>query len=117
MIVSTGKNIVTQFFGGQISQIADTIAFGTGTTAEALTDTALQTEVYRQILDSVNADLTNFRIVFKATVSPTSTLPNFTEVGLFNNGTLVARKVFAQPQVPDANLPTEIEYSMGIAIS
>lgn len=121
MIVNSGKSIVKQYFGGQVGQIGDYLAFGTGTVAEALTDTALGTEVFRVRCTSVNADLANNRIVFKATI-PASAVASFTEIGLFNDGgaptggTLVSRVTYAQPQTPDANLPTDIEYSIGINV-
>lgn len=121
MIVNSGKIIVKQYFGGQVGQIGDYLAFGTGTTAEALTDTALKTEVYRVRCTSVNADLANNRIVFKASI-PASALASFTELGLFydggapTGGTLVSRVTFTTPETPDANLPTDVEYSVGITV-
>lgn len=121
MIVNSGKNIVKQYFGGQVGQIGDYLAFGTGTTPEALTDTALGAEVYRVRCTSVNADLANNRIVFKATV-PASAVASFTEIGLFNDGgaptggTLVSRVTFQTAQVPDAYLPSDVEYSIGITV-
>lgn len=121
MIVNSGKQIIIQYFGGQVGQIGDYLAFGTGTTAPALTDTALGTEVYRVRCSSISADLANKRIVFKATV-PASVMASFSEIGLFSNGgtasggTLVSRVTFGTPQVPDAHLPTDIEYSLGINV-
>lgn len=114
MIVNSGKDIIKQTFSGQMGAIGDTMVFGTGTTAETLTDTALEAQVYSAKLDSINADLANSRIVFKATI-PAGMFASFTEIGILNNGTLVSRKVVAEETV-NQNLPTEVEYSMGITI-
>lgn len=120
MIVNNGKTVIVNFFGGQVGHIGDMIALGTGTTAAALTDTALATEVTRVRVTSISADTTNNRIVFKAVVQP-GTMTTISEIGVYCNGTLssaqlVARTVLATPVTVDATLPTEIEYSIGITV-
>lgn len=116
MISDTGKSIIKQFFGGQVSQIADTIAFGTATTAETSADVALGAEVYRVKLSSMSADLINDRIVFKGVVPANDVFDSINEIALFNGTDLVARKVLAAPATIDADLPTEIEYTLGISV-
>lgn len=120
MIVTSGKDVIKNYFGGQIPQIGDHLAFGTGTTAADLTDTALGTEVYRVPVTSISADLANSRIVFKATIAP-GYITSFSEVGLFYVGgtadaTLVCRNVLSVAQTVDANLPTDVEYSLVISV-
>lgn len=119
MISNSGKTILTKFFAGQVGQIADTIAFGTGTTAVAATDTALVAETFRTTVTSISADTVNNRIVFKA-VLPAGSIETVYEVAIFSGGThgqtgtLVARDVLTTPKVTDTALPTEVEYSLGI---
>lgn len=120
MIVSSGKDVIKNFFGGQIPQVGDHLAFGSGSTAEALTDTALEAEVYRVPVTSINADLANDRIVFKATIAP-GYIESFTEVGLFYvggtaNSVLVSRVVLSTPQDVDSAIPTDVEYSLVISV-
>lgn len=121
MIVNDGKTQIKQYFGGQVAMIANSIALGSGTTAETPTDTSLQTEVYRIPVTSISADLDNNRIVFKAVIQP-GYLTSFTELGLFYGqqqatpgGVLVARITFAA-QAVDSHIPTEVEYSLGILV-
>lgn len=122
MIVTTGKDVIKNFFGGQYPLIADTIAVGIGTTAVTLADTGLATEVIRLNVTSINADTVNNKIVFKALL-PAGALATIYEVGIFYNGKavgsgsiLVARTVLTTPATVDPIIPTEIEYSLGISV-
>lgn len=118
MITTAGKDVIIQFFGGQTRHIASAIALGTGATAPALGDTALVAEVARLTVTSISADLANKRIVFKATLPAGLITDPVNELGIFHSdlGTLVARVVLGTPKVVDPNLPTEIEYSLGITV-
>lgn len=120
MITTAGKSSIINFFGGQVGHIGDTIALGTGTTPPALTDTALATEVVRLRVSAIAADTTNSRIVFKAVLQP-GVMATISEIGIYSNGTvaaaqLIARTVLVTPIAVDASLPTEIEYSLEIAV-
>jgi carbonic anhydrase/acetyltransferase-like protein (isoleucine patch superfamily) len=121
MILTQGKTIIKNFFGGQAPSIADSIAIGTGTTAVTLGDASLAAEVLVIPAISINADLDNNRIVFKAIIPP-GVIATVFEAGLYYLGSvptsrqLVARTVLATPQVVSATIPTEIEYSLGIAV-
>lgn len=123
MITNDGKNVIREFFGGQTGAIGGWIAVGTGTTAEAVSDAALEAEVIRVVVSAVAPDLANNRIVFKA-VLPASAMgdlnPAITEVALFHVGgedaRLVARTVLDAPKVADEDLPTEIEYSLTVTV-
>jgi hypothetical protein len=79
------------------------IAIGTGTTAEAVTDTALQTEIKRksatvsQVTTSITGDTALFEATFSSADGLTGT-SNVSEAGVFNapsGGSLLARKVFS----------------------
>lgn len=122
MIVTTGKTVIKNFFGGQVHRIGGSIALGTGTTAAALSQTALVTEVTRFNVDSVSPDLINNRIVFKGTLQP-GLITTIYEIGLFyspiggeDEDVMIARVVLGTPKTVDTVLPTEIEYSLGITV-
>lgn len=119
MIVTTGKTVITNFFGGQVLHIADSIALGTGTTAVTLADTGLQTEVVRLPVSSISADTANNKIIFKATL-PAGSMTTISEIGIFCNGQqagsqLVARTVLTTPAAVDPIIPTEIEYTLVVS--
>ena len=122
MITNDGKTVIRQFFGGQVKNIADFIAVGTGTTPVAVGHTALTTEAARAKVTSVRADLDNNRIVFKATLPPPpQSVFTITEVGILHSESvnvtkLVARLVLTTPRATDEHLPTEIEYSLRITV-
>jgi hypothetical protein len=79
------------------------LAIGTGTTAEAVTDTALQAEIKRkpatvsQVTTSVTGDTALLEATFSSADGLTGT-SNVSEAGIFNassGGSLLARKVFS----------------------
>jgi hypothetical protein len=121
MISNDGKDVIREFFAGANTSIANFIVLGTGTTAPALTDTALATEVYRISVSSAAADSTNGRVVFKG-VLPAGSVPTIYEVGIVNapgdtdTERLVARTVLTTPKVTDPEVPTEIEYSLKVTV-
>lgn len=120
MITNLGKSVVVNFFGGQVPHIGDVVAVGTGTTAAALTDTALATEAVRVSVTSISADTVNSRIIFKAVIQP-GTVTTIREVGVFYDGfgpaaQLVARSVLGSPVTVDPTIPTEVEYSLEISV-
>ena len=68
MITADGKLHVKRYMAGYVPAIAQSIAFGIGTTAEASTDTKLQFEVSRSDIVLTAYDFTTDRLVFKAAV-------------------------------------------------
>jgi hypothetical protein len=116
MISDKGKDIIKQFFAGQVAQIGNVLAFGTGTTAESAADTALAAEVYRIHLTSISADTAHDRLVFKASVPANIVFDTVHEVALFNEGDLVARTVLVDPVTLDPSVPTDFEYSLGVTV-
>lgn len=117
MITTVGKQVIVNYFGGQVPTIGDTLALGTGTTAASVNDTALATEVTRVKVTSISADTANARIIFKAVVPPNA-IPLIKEVGLYSTRglvpQLVARVVLATPVSTNLFLPTEIEYCLAV---
>ena len=102
-IVNTGLNLGLDFLIGSGSPLGiEYLALGTGTTAAAAANTTLQTETYRETVD------TKVRVGQIITVTTTlgTTEGNgntFTEAGMFgngasttpNSGTLITRTTFA----------------------
>ena len=95
------------------------LAIGTGTTAEAATDTALQAEIKRKTatVSQTTTTITGDTCLFEATFSSADTLSgshNVSETGVFNaatGGILLARKVFsAVPVNWDAGDTLTIRY-------
>jgi hypothetical protein len=122
------KNIITDVglaeiirlvFSGLTGTKFGYIAIGTGTTAEAATDTALQAEIKRKTatVTQTTTTITNDTALLEATFSSADGLTgtsNVSEAGVFNastGGTLLARKVFsAVPLNWDAGDSITIRY-------
>jgi hypothetical protein len=95
--------IIRLVFSGLTETKFGYLAIGTGTTAEAVTDTALQAEIKRksatvsQVTTSVNGDTALLEATFSSADGLTGT-SNVSEAGIFNassGGSLLARKVFS----------------------
>lgn len=83
MITTVGKDVIKQYFGGQVRSIGGALVLGTGATAAALGDKSLAFEVARIAVTAISADLANNRIVFKGTLPPGS-VGTVYEIGLLN---------------------------------
>jgi len=122
------KNIITNVglaaiirlvFSGLTENKFGYLAIGTGTTAEAATDTALQTEIKRKTatVTQTTTTISNDTALLEATFSSADGLTgtsNVSETGIFNassGGILLARKVFsAVPVNWDAGDTLTIRY-------
>ena len=96
LIVDTGKDFVASRMGGTADAVMSHMAVGTGATAAAAGDTALQTEIARVALTS--AVVTDNEIAYTATFPAGTGTGALTEAGVLNNssgGTLLARTVFS----------------------
>jgi hypothetical protein len=100
------------------------LAIGTGTTAEAVTDTALQTEIKRKsaTITQTTTTITDDTALCEATFSSADGLSgtsNVSEAGIFNlstGGDLLARKVFtAAPMDWDKGDTLTIRYYVQMA--
>src|SRR5436190_907823 len=112
MIVNAGRAVISARLYGTGSAAYGAIGQGTGTTAAAATDTALQTGVTAAgaadsgvhaipsasvTASSVTTTVTNDTAQFVGTVSESATIA-VTEAGLFNadtNGTMLSHQVFS----------------------
>jgi len=107
MIVNTGKNMQCYYLTGDTTTMGYPIrmAVGTGTTSEALTDTSLQTEVYRTTFMSgyPSINTTDHKVTYRSQFNITASY-NITEIGLFtaaSGGNMFNRKTFSA--IPVAN--------------
>lgn len=96
LVVTVGKTFVASRIVGVASNIMSHMAVGSGTTAAAVGDTALQTELGRVALAS-GTSASNV-VTYTATFPAGTATGAITEAGIFNAssaGTLLCRTVFA----------------------
>ncbi len=103
LVVTVGKNWVASRMGGGASAVMSHMAIGTGTTAAAIGDTTVETEVARVALTAAGGTVSTNTIVYACTFAadvPDVTAPTtspITEAGILNAasaGTLLAHTVF-----------------------
>lgn len=96
LVVTTGKNFTASRMVGTASNIMSHMAVGAGTTAAAVGDTALGSELGRVALTAGTA--TNNVVTYTATFGAGTGTGAVTEAGIFNAssaGTMLCRVVFA----------------------
>lgn len=104
LITNVGKALAAGLLTGDVTNFFDYIAVGTGTTAAAVTDTALETETAASGLtraastnSRVTTDVTNDTAQFVKAFSVSGTVA-VTESGVFDassTGNMLARQVFS----------------------
>ena len=95
VVTNTGKQLIIDRLQGPTPAVADYVAIGTGATAAASADTALQTEVARAQGTLSQPDAYTDRCVY--TFAAGTGTGNITEAGRLNAaaaGTLVGRQTF-----------------------
>lgn len=98
MIVNSGLNLMRGFLNGEVLDPPTHIAVGTGTTAAAAGDTALETETIRSFMTPTKqstAGVMNYTITIPSTEGNGTSL---SEVGVLNaisGGDLLSRQVHA----------------------
>jgi hypothetical protein len=96
LVVTTGKNFIASRMAGTSSNVMSHMAIGTGTTAAAVGDTALETEAGRVSLTS--STVTDNSVAYVATFPAGTGTGAITEAGILNagsGGTLLCRTVFS----------------------
>ena len=111
--------IIRLVFAGLTEDKFGYLAIGSGTTSEAVTDTALEAEIIRksasvsQVTTSVSGDTAKLEATFSSADGLSGTM-NVSETGIFNassGGDLLARKVFSAVPVDwDAGDTLTIRY-------
>lgn len=100
LIVRTGLYHIADQMSDQLQAAMSHMAVGTGTTAVVTTDTALETELDRNALDSVTqgASTDANKVTYSCTWAAGDGTGALTEAGIFNSasaGTMFCRSVFA----------------------
>lgn len=96
LVVTTGKNFTASRMVGTAANIMSHMAIGAGTTAAAVGDTALGSELGRVALTAGTA--TDNVVTYTATFGAGTGTGAVTEAGIFNassGGTMLCRVVFA----------------------
>jgi hypothetical protein len=96
LVVTVGKNFVASRMVGTASTVMSHMAIGSGTTAAAVGDTALQSQLGRVALTSGTA--TGAVATYTATFPAGTGTGAVTEAGIFNDptaGTMLCRTVFS----------------------
>lgn len=100
LVVTTGKNHIADQMSDQGEAAMSHMAVGTGTTAAALGDTALETELDRNALTSTTQGTGGDanKVTYVGDWPPGDGTGAITEAGIFNSassGTMLCRRVFA----------------------
>lgn len=96
LVVTTGRNFIASRMVGTTPAVMSHMAIGAGSTAAALADTALGSELGRSALSAGSA--TDNVVTYTATFGAGVGTGAVTEAGILNNssgGTLLCRVVFA----------------------
>lgn len=96
LVVNTGKNFLASAVLNSSTSPFTYMAIGTGTNGAAATDTALQSELVRQVFTTSN--VTNNVVTVSTTYAAGTGTGALTEAGILNNvsgGTLLSRVVYS----------------------
>jgi hypothetical protein len=100
LVVNTGLGHITSRLLGTSSNVMSHMALGSGTTAAAAGDTALESQLgsRKALTSSTQSGTNNESIVYVATFSAGEATGAVTEAGIFNastSGTMLCRTVFS----------------------
>lgn len=96
LVVTTGLNFIASRMIGTTSAAMSHMGIGTSTTAAAVGQTALVTQIHRNALTEVTN--TANAVTYKCVFTPGQGTGAITEAGIFNassNGTMLCRTVFS----------------------
>jgi len=113
LIVTTGLNWTRDFFAGERSR-PQSISVGTGTTAVALADTALETETFNKAITRryPEAAQITFQMLMLQSEGNGVTI---TEVGLFQGTVMIARAVISPGVAKTASIFATIAHQISFA--
>jgi len=119
VVTTPGRNRYAALLTEESTAFPDYVAVGTGTTAAATSDTALETEVYRsQIVGRSNSTgVSTYKAFFGKDEANGSTL---SEAGLFDlstGGTMFCRALFASPIEKVNTMSVTITWTVTITVS
>lgn len=106
MITTEGKNHIRRYLAGYVPAIAQSMSFGAGTRAEAVTDIALQLESANAPIGLTNYDFVGNVLVYKASV-PDEFVGKIHEIGVYSLATDPAAGEFASRTLTTFDSATE----------
>lgn len=114
LLVNAGRNRIAAIIAGNSTDLPDYIAIGTGTTAAALTDTALGTEVDRNQIASKtdSVGVATFKAFFGKSEANGNTIA---EVGLFDlasGGTMFCRAILSSTIAKTSTISLTITWTL-----
>lgn len=83
MLTTEGKNHIKRYLAGYVPAIAQSVSFGIGQRAEALTDIALHLETAKSPINLTTYDFVNNDLVYKAPI-PDEYVGKIYEVGVYS---------------------------------
>lgn len=98
MVVTAGKNWIASRMNAASAGVMTHMAVGTGTTAAALANTTLVTELARQVLTTSGGSVAGAVVTFATTYAAGTATGAITEAAILNAssaGTMLARTVFS----------------------
>tara|TARA_B110000881_G_C18536453_1_gene496073 strand:- start:241 stop:675 length:435 start_codon:yes stop_codon:yes gene_type:complete len=98
MVVTAGKNWIASRMNAASAGVMTHMAVGTGTTAAALANTTLVTELARQVLTTSGGTVAGAVVTFATTYAAGTATGAITEAAILNAssaGTMLARTVFS----------------------
>tara|TARA_R110000787_G_scaffold193566_1_gene305093 strand:- start:1710 stop:2144 length:435 start_codon:yes stop_codon:yes gene_type:complete len=98
MVVTAGKNWIASRMNAASDGVMTHMAVGTGTTAAALANTTLVTELARQVLTTSGGSVAGAVVTFATTYAAGTATGAITEAAILNAssaGTMLARTVFS----------------------
>ena len=98
MVVTAGKNWIASRMNAASAGVMTHMAVGTGTTAAALANTTLGTELVRQVLTTSGGTVAGAVVTFATTYAAGTATGAITEAAILNAssaGTMLARTVFS----------------------
>ena len=98
MVVTAGKNWIASRMNAASAGVMTHMAVGTGTTAAALANTTLGTELARQVLTTSGGVVAGAVVTFATTYAAGTATGAITEAAILNAssaGTMLARTVFS----------------------
>jgi hypothetical protein len=119
VVTNNGRDRFASILAQSSTTFPSYIAIGTGTTAVAVTDTAMQTEIDRNILGSTTSSsgVVTYTCFFSKTEANGSTI---SEVGLFDaasSGTLICHAILGATVVKDNTISITVTWTITFADS
>lgn len=114
MITTLGKTYIKRYLAGLVPKMGDTIAVGIGTSAESVSSTALDLEVYRVPVTFSMYDYTTDTVVFKASI-PVETAFQINEVALYSKFENASSGNYGSRNIVTFDSDTEAWYTAGVA--